>query len=352
MQEVYAQPFAYQDNFPLVSGCYEITVFVRNRVLHQYTVAEGEIEVPRFETDKPLLTDVVLAFDTREIESSSPVQSVGAYQLENIRIQPAAENLFGVGESIHLVAQTLGEVSNYQVVFELNKDGKTDKIVETKARESGLTIDYLQLDKMEGGRYELISRLVSSAGETVSEIKVPVNVSPRSNLDRPGFVYRRGINTNISGILEFAKGEQLWRLSRFDEAKSSFEFVTRTGNKRFVSAHWKLASIYLQDKRADDALTLLKPLEKEFPNRVEVQEGLGWAMYLNKQYEAAITYFVRTLELRFPDASLLNALGDCYQKTRNPQASLKTYRMSLELDADQPDVKARISLLEKTSGFF
>jgi len=345
MQEVRAHAFAYQDDFALVPGDYTVSVIVRNRVLNQYTVAEAELHIPRFDVSsasEPVLTDVILAFDTR----ASTRGGVYTYEIGDLRIHPAAEGLFVIGDTVHLVTQVLGASPLHRVVFELRYLNDRDEIVRVLEREVGLgpvVVDHMKLDGLVGGDYEVVARLVSPSGEVESSRVAPLTVSPRSFAARPGFVYRRGLDTRIPGLLHYLVGEQLWNLGRYQEATAALEAAVATGNERLVPAKWKLANAYLRESRADDAFRLLKPLEEAFSDRYEVMAGLGFALYLQDDFESAADYLARARALAPPDTMLLNALGDSYEKLGRLDEAREAFERSLALDGEQPAVKARLA---------
>ncbi len=338
MRQLGASPFAYQDDFPLVPGDYTVTVIVRNRVLTQYTVAEQKLHVPRFDGDEPSLTDLVVAFDSQNVDGVEDERLMRTYQIGSLRFQPAAGHIFVIGETVHLVTQAVGASPEHEVVFEL-LDG--DEVLTRLARPvtaNGVVVEYMKLADLVGGNYGLRARLVSPSGETVAVADAPITVSPRSTSPRPGFVYRRGINTRIPGLLAFLRGEQLMKLGKLDEAVA-------TGNERLVPARFSLANVYLKEERPDDALALLRPLEESFPEQYEVVAGIGFAVYLKGVYADAARYLERARGIRPPDAMLLNALGDSYEQLGDHDKAREAFERSLELEPEQPSVKARLQSL-------
>jgi GWxTD domain-containing protein len=344
VQQIRASPFAYQDAFPLVPGQYSVSVILRNRVISQYTVAERELEVPVPDPASPRLIDVVLAFDSKDVPGAED-GSIRTFQVGSVRFQPAAENIFVIGDTIHVVAQAFGATPDHKAVIELVSGGEVLRSIESVIEAGGMIFDHLRLDEMVGGNYDLRTRLLSPAGEVLSEKTVPVTVSPRSIATRPSFVYRRGFNTNVPGLIPLVRGEQLWNLGRFDDAKAELEKAVAANNPRLPAANWRLANAYLREQRADEALALLRPLEAEYSSQYEVAAGLGFALYLKGDCAAAVPYLDRARTIRPPDAMLLNASGDCHQKLGNADAAREAFQRSLELDPEQPAVRERLEAL-------
>jgi GWxTD domain-containing protein len=94
VKEIERHPIAYQDSFPLVPGRYTLSVVFRNRALKKYTVAERELTVPDFGGRAPALAGLVLGY-----QSASAVDSS--------RIEPAADSVFAIGNSVIAFAQAV-----------------------------------------------------------------------------------------------------------------------------------------------------------------------------------------------------------------------------------------------------
>jgi len=345
MRELGSRPFAYQDDFPLVPGDFDVTVIVRNRVVSQYTVAEAKIHIPRFTKEAPALTDIILAFDSSLVGGTLDDTLVRTYQVGKLRLQPAADNLFVLGDTVHLVTQAFGATPDHKVVFELWDGGELLKSLESSVTTNGVVVDHLKLENMVGGTFPIVARLISPSGETLSTETAEMTVSPRSVANRPGFVYRRGLNTRIPGLLSFMRGEQLWKLGDVANAKVAFEEALASGNDRLVPPRWMLANVHLKENHPDDALALLEPLEEPFPDQFEVVAGLGLAHYLKGNYETAATYLSRARDIRPPDAALWNALGDSYERLGQRDKAREAFERSIQLDSEQPSVRERLASL-------
>jgi tetratricopeptide (TPR) repeat protein len=262
-----------------------------------------------------------------------------------MRFQPASDNVFVIGDTVHLVTQAFGATPAHRVVFELASGEQALKTIESPVGAHGMVFDQLALADMVGGSYEIRARLLSPEGAELSRRSSPITVSPRSVATRPGFIYRRGFNTQFPGLIQLVRAEQLWNLGRYDEAKADLERSVALSGTNLPEAKWKLANAYLREKRADDALQLLKPLEATFPNQYEVASGLGYALYIKGQCQDAVGHLDRARQLRPPDKLLLNTSGDCHQQLGHADQAREAFQRSLELDAEQPEVKERLQQL-------
>ena len=100
------------------------------------------------------------------------------------------------------------------------------------------------------------------------------------------------------------------------------------------------------ERHADRALQLLLPLEDAHPNEYEVVEGIGFAHYIKQDYAQARDYLERSAGIRAPDTTLLNAVGDCYERLGENAKAKEYYERSLELNPQQEGVKVRIEGLD------
>ena len=344
VQQIRSYPFAYQDDFPLIPGDYTVTVVLRNRVLHQYTVAEKELHVPVPDAARPGLVDVILAYEAKDAVGEIREDEVRTFQVGSLRFQPASENIFVIGDTLHVVAQAFGAKPGHKVDFELRSGAEAVRSISSPVLANGMVADQIRLDNLVGGNYELSARLLSPAGEALSEKKVPVTLSPRSVATRPGFIYRRGFNTQAPGLIPFVRGEQLWSLGRFEEAKVELERAV-AASPQLAPAKWKLANAYLREQKPDEALALLRPLEASFQSQYEVVAGLGFGLYLKGDCAAAVPYLESARKLRPPDTLLLNATGDCHRLLGNAEQAREAFQRSLELDPNQPEIKGHLESL-------
>jgi uncharacterized protein HemY len=106
--------------------------------------------------------------------------------------------------------------------------------------------------------------------------------------------------------------------------------------------------VYLYSRRADDALNLLLPIEKEHSQEPDLVDTLGLAYYMKGEYRQAVDYLERSVALRPPQSPLLNALADSYQSLGEKAKAKDVFQRSLSLNPEQPAVKERLASIEKS----
>jgi GWxTD domain-containing protein len=341
--EIERYPVAYQDAFPLIPGPYTVSVTLRNRALKRYSVIENDVEIPDFAGGPPALTPVVLAYRVeRDAPSGSPSE-VRTFQLGSLRLSPSADSVFVIGDTIHAFTQAVGAPPGARVRIELTLEGQVLDWKDLEAApDSGGALAELGTLGAEGGSYVVRAQLSSASGAPLAERSVPLTLSPRTAVPRPNFVYRRGFNTAVPGLLPLVLGDQWSQLGRSDLARAEYEKSVAAGNPQLPQSRWKLAYQYLADGRAADALSLLAPLEEKFASQYEVVAGLGIAYSQSGDYGKAVGYLERALTLRAADTKLLNALGETHERLGNTERAKEYYQRSLALDPDQPRVRERV----------
>jgi GWxTD domain-containing protein len=344
-EQAKAYPFAYRDSFPVLPGEYQVNVVLRNRASKQYTVAEAAVTAPTPST-APGLTELVLASKVDE-RLDTPEDAHKTYQLGWFEIDPVVEDAFTVGSTIHAVTQVRNPTSESRVRFSLHS-GEAVLYAEEKDVVEGETravAAALSIVGVEPGPLGLLVELLDGSGAVQDSRTREITVSPRTSIPRAGFVYRRSFGTDSPGLLDMTLGEQLMARGRIDEAEERLRRAVEAANPQLTMAKWKLASALLFKREADEALSLLLPLEKEYANQVEVVEGLGFSYYIKEDFSRAAPFLEQAKALRPPDTSLLNALGDCYQRLSDPLKARENFERSLELNPQQDGVKARLKML-------
>jgi len=342
LRRVSRMPFAYEDDFPLaVPGAYRLSVTLRNRMTKQFTVAEADIHAPSFR-DTIGLSDVVVAHRNEWVAGADP-DAYLTFQIGGLRLHPATEGVFAIGDTVHAFTAVTGATPEHRVRFSI-LDGEEPITSEELAVGTGLVSGELSLLGFAGGVYLLRAQLVDPVGHVVGEKSRTLTVSPRSTIARAGMTYRQGFYSEVAGLLALSRGEQLLVMGRVDEAIAAFRESVEAGNPRLPMAKWKLAGALLHAREAEEALQILLPLREDYADEYDVVEGIGLAYYLRGDPEAAIPYLEKAMSIRAPDVPVLNALGFCYRDAGRRADATGLLARSLELDPDQPDLRAWLSL--------
>jgi tetratricopeptide (TPR) repeat protein len=344
MPHVEKNPIAYLADFPLVAGDYRVSVVLRNRVSQQYTVVEKQLTVPSFALGQPTLSEVMLGHEIERVIEDDAPGAMKAFQLGNIRLNPASGNVFSSGETAHLMLQVLGAAPDQklEVSFTAPDVAPRSLVIPMSDHPDGLVVESLDTKDLDGASYTLTVQLVDGSGAVLSERSSPFLVSPRTDFARPGVYRRSSFGSHIPGMLALARGNQLLALGRYDQAVAELEKAIRPDNPNLPMAKWQLAAALLETREPAWAKKLLSSLEADYPQQFEVIAGLGFANYQTGNFEDAIRYLEQAMTLRPPETGLLNTLGDAYDHLGNDERARQSFERSLALDPAQPDIQKRL----------
>lgn len=350
-------PFAYRDNLPVLPGGYEVSVVVRNRATQQYTVASSEIVVSGTSGGAPGLSDLILAYRLERHSDLADSLPFGTFQFGPVVLEPSVGGVFAAGDTLTVAAQTVNAGADHRVRLRIVpdegmvNDGAASSeaavpLAERTVRAGSPALPPLEdfaLTRIGAGRYLVVADLLDGAGAVLGSRTAPLLVSPRAEVERPGFIVRRSFASHAPGLLALALGEQFMAHGRIAEATVALREAAT--NPELPMARWKLASALLFDRKAEEALDLLLPVESEYPVEIEVVEGLGFAYYIRDECGEALPRLEHALRLRAPDPSLLNALGDCHEREGEASRAREMFDRSLELNPNQQGVRARLAEL-------
>ena len=351
-------PFAYRDNLPVIPGEYEVSVVLRNRATQQYTVASSEVRVPATGPGSVGLADLILAYRVERGTEFSNALPFGTFQFGPAVLEPSVGGVFAAADTLSVAAQPVNAGADHQVRLRILPNDlsgdlagaetpvSADPLVErtVSAGSAGSPpIEDFPLAGVGAGRYRVTAELLDGAGEVVAASEAPLLVSPRAAVDRPGFILRRSFASHVPGLLALALGDQFMAYGRVAEATVAYREAT--ANPELPMARWRLASALLFGRKADEALDLLLPIEADYPNEIEVAEGVGFAYYIRKECGEAVPRLEHALTLRTADISLLNALGDCHETLGDGGRARTMFERSLELNPGQQAVRERLAEL-------
>jgi GWxTD domain-containing protein len=350
VRDVQASPFAYQDSVPLLPGQYEFSVIVRNRAAQQFTVLETEIDTTGLaEAGSSRIAGIVAGFDGTDLMEAPSPDAIRTFQVGSVRVQPAADGLFALGNVLYAFAHVMDAGEDQQIRFQLLADDSGSPEGEPLAEltagvpAAGAVLARMPLDLGVGGSYWLRARLEDSGGALLDQRDRRIQVSPRAGVPRAAFVYRRGFNPETPGLLPLVRGDQYLTLSRFEDALREYEAAVASGNPQLPAARWKLAHGYIQTSRVADAAALLEPMVEQFPEVFEVASGIGFVRYFQNRFEESVTHLEHALSLRTPGFGLLNVLGDAYAQVGRLDEARTTFQRSLEMNPEQPFLRERLA---------
>jgi GWxTD domain-containing protein len=351
-------PFAYSGMTPLIPGAYEARVILRNRAcpsrdesdcFKSYTLFTSSLEVPEWISDRPALSELVLAYGAELLEGDPLYRP---YRFGKVEIFPNPRGVYAIGDDLVVAIAALNAPPGSRLRFRISggaSEARTwlEKSVDVPTLGGGPVVQELSLAGFEGGRFELEAGLVDASGAEMARQAAPFVVSPRTAIARPGV--RGSIappRPEVPGIVSMILAEQHLRLEERDEARARLELAI-SENPQLGPARELLAGLLLESGEVDSVFTVLDPLVQNVPNwteRYEVLAILGRAYYQKKDYPKAVELLEKAIALRRAEPVVLNALALSQKELGNDVRATEILERSLSLDPNQPQLK---ELLEK-----
>ena len=338
MEKIRYSPVAYQDSFALIPGAYQVAVTLRNVPGEHFTVSQRNLSVALLDENAATLGGVALGYN---VSGPEP----GSFGVSGKRIWPSGHGLFAPSDTVHAFVQVLGAETEGALRISLQSDSGRLRTYDVALASGGVTQPF-ELTDAPPGPYTVMFELVDQAGAVSMTKSAAFDVIGREHLPRPALVYRNSVSAPAAEPTAVVLSDQFLQQGRLAEAESELRKLFRMEGGPSDVVRVKLASIILFASRGDEALELLTPLEARYPDQVEVVEGIGFAHYLRQDCAEALPRLEHAMALRPPDSSVLNAVGDCYQRVGRIEKAREMFELSLDANPHQPGVKARLAELD------
>ncbi len=350
MREVGGLPFDIQDLLPVVPGEYRLSVLVKNEVSKEFSSLEQTVRVPRPGT-APQLTSPLLGYKVAKLDAAQRGR-LRAFQFGEDMVYCQPNRVFLPKDSLAVAFQVLGldkkAPRNAEVRLTFLRDDQPfrEKVRPVTARASVQNIiEEIPLADFPPSHYFLEVGLFVD-GVEAAKAKEEFDVTHREGIARP-WVHSRVLPGSDNPMFSHILGVELANLGRPDEALVYLE-KARLQNKDNPDTIAALAQIYMTRGEFEKIGPLVGPLlSREKPPAYEILYLAGQAYQKTGQPDLAEAVFNRALTHYGVNASLLNALGDCYQQQGRSYDARGAWQKSLELSPDQPEVRRKIEALPK-----
>ncbi len=328
--------------FPLIPGEYKFTLLLKNEASKEFTSIERDIIIPEIESSI-WMTSMILGYK-REPNTS---QNMVPFRFGKDRVVAQPGSIFHPVDTLYLNFQILG--SDYDRLkagilrYEFFKDQERILTFNKSVKEyrDNLNIkEEILLKEFLPGHYQVEVKLLDGEQELLSQRR-HFEITSTAGIVRP-WIYAKTsapisnpVYDYILGIQHFNKGE----------IKQARKFLEKAHQIRpgFIEYSLKLSHLYLVENEYEKIKQILLPFssEQSEPNydvllllgkASHALGDLAGAVYL---YEKAITHFGR-------NTMLLNSLGDCLLKLGRSEDAQKAWKVSLELNPDQPEIKEKL----------
>ena len=347
MGRIKSKLFSYQDLFPLIPGRYRVNFLWKNRVSREFSSVEADILVPGtgvFSMSAPVVAN-------KADKNSRFKDSAKSFLFNKIQLVPSPRNDFQVGETMYVFFQLNGIPADIrtagQLEYAILKEGQPFKSTTRAIAEIADPANILEefpLTDFPPAQYQV--RLTVRAADKSERLSSQFRfyITNMMRLPRPFVLSQPQPLSNDASVINIlglqylnnddpAKARPLLEAAyRRDptQTKYALDFARLLlAAKDYIGVKGVVAP-FLLDERKWDFLQIAG----------QAGQSLG-------ELAPAIEYYKSYLNHFGANITVLNAIGECYLSAGGPADALVAWEKSLQLNANQPDLKARVQALKE-----
>jgi len=342
-------PFDLQDLFPLLAGDYNLSILVKNEASKEFTSVERSVRIPRGGTAVEL-TQPLLGYRAVRLEPAA--RRMKAFRIGPFQIFCQPGRVFSKHDTL-AVAFQLNNLSpelvrEGEVKIEFLKDGQPFRDVRRAPADYPDRPDALEefaLADFPPAHY-VVKVSIRRAGVEIVSATEEFDLSFAESVPRPWFSSRILPDAGDPFYGEVI-GSQLANLGRFDEARVLLGRAL-AAKPSSVELAVGLARVYLALEDPSSAIKTLDPFID--PSKTPSYESIILAAEALKRtggYDRAISLLDRAVSAYGVNATLMNAIGECYAGSGKIKDALAAFEKSIQLSPEQPEIKKKIDELKK-----
>lgn len=349
MRSLSLKPLNLHDMFPLIPGNYSLSVLVKNEVSKEFTSMERKLTIPDEGGADLRMSALLLGYQSerREMVEKRPKPFlIGPFQvsLQPNRVFLRTETL-AVAFQIFGLNQDLKEKGEIRYVF--LKDEEEVHIVSRKILdypESPNFLERFSLQDFFPAHYRVRVSLLIDGQEVVSQ-RDEFDITHLAGIPRP-WTHSRILPPLSDPFYDLILGSQFFNAGEKEKARPHLELAYQK-KKDDVGYALELARFYNSLAEYTRIESLLLPFIAQTQAGYDAYFILGTAYKNLGQWSKAITTYDQAIARFGLNTSLLNAVGECYFGLQDWAEALKAWEKSLELNADQPQIKQKVEDLKK-----
>lgn len=340
--------FQFHDAFPVIDGAFRLQVLAKNEASKEFTTLEENIRVAE---ESPLfLSPMLFAY---RMEKAPPEEKTRrAFKIKETQLYPVSLNDFSSEDQIIVLTRVSalpeGMDQKGSLRFSIHSD---DAVI--REWDSGFSlsdspndvIEKISLRDIPPAYYVLKAALVGAAGEEVLSEEKPFMISSASTIPRP-WISASVLPPAGDSYYPHILGLQFLNSGRPARAEALLEAVSAANPEQPAYAV-DYARALLAQKKFDRISVVLAPFSTQPFS--EVQELLARSLHGQGNFSEALALYEEQLIRYGTNFVILNLIGDCYYKLGRLAEALQTWERSLSINAEQPEIRARVEKLKKES---
>lgn len=341
--------FSFQDAFPLIPGDFRFDLLMKNTISKEFSSLERKISIPQ-SADKPELSPIIVS---RALEKNAfPEKTPRPFQFGTVRTSPSATNTFAPGDSVYACFKLYGLTEELQqtgffefLIFKEDQQVHSSRKALSDYTDTETFIEAIPLADFGPGHYRLEIFLRDKSQKATGKSVETFVITPVASLpsywsvaealpqaDDPYYAFTLGTQMLKQGGLE--KAILLLEMA-YSRRPTSFKYALALADTYFALGDYlkvqELMSLFLEKAKDEPAVFQL----------------LGKSCFEAGNYGRAIYYLKKYLTQFGSNITILNTLGDCFAKTGQNEDALSAWEKSLELEANQDEIRTKISSLKE-----
>ncbi len=343
--------FVYLDMVPTLPGPQRLSMMLENKATHTFGQIEVELDVPRaFPTSVSLVGPIVMA-GAQQLQDYDPFGNRYAFQYRNVAMIPSVNHTVFAGPPLRVFQQVLLPRGHDGVLAtRVEMRDPSGSIVRSddvqyeagSADENGVIAHVWTVDTAGLSTGEYVLRV--TAGDEVARDQVIKILPPPEEPPRP-FVNAQPAPPATDVWVAMERARQYRVVGDVDSALVWLRDALERdpGNTALRADHVELlksAGLY------EELIQVLTPAVVDDPNNPELMLDLASAHADAGEHYDAIRYYERSrMELKQDSPDVLNALANEYLADEQTDKARQLLQLSLELDADQPEIQQMLGRL-------
>lgn len=349
MKSISRQPFTIHDMFPLVPGSYRMSLLVKNEMSKEFLTLEKKLVIPD-EQAGPWITPLLLAYKSAAVAAGA--DRLRPFQLAGNQLYAQPNRVFLKSDTLQLAFQVLGLKgamrSAGELVFDFLQNDQEFRTTNRPLSDYPTLPEFIESIPLTGfppAHYKVTVSL-RAEGQTLASASDEFDVTPLEAMPRP-WVYTKLLPGPDDPAYLYLTGTQLNNQGRLEEAQASLEkAVARQPESREYAL--SLAQVYLGQKDYQKVDTLLSPFFGQAkPPQYEIFIALARALQDGGQLQRAVEVLDQAITHYGVNATLLNAMGECYLGLSQKEEARVVWEKSLQLSPDQPGLRKRLAELKE-----
>lgn len=349
MKQISSRPLSIRDMFPLIPGKFRLSVLVKNEISKEFTSLERMLLIPG-EEDRIQMTSLLLGY---RMNWNIPANNrLRPFQAGSYQMYFQANRVFLRKDDIVLAYQihglSLDEKEKAVIKYNFYRDGEDFFSLSRKISEYKNIPDFVEkfsLKNFSPAHYRVRVSLIVDSQEKLFESD-EFDVTYRESITRP-WIYSKLLSGTENPVYSFVLGSQLFNTGQMDTAEAMLEaaFYKIPDNAEFAL---NLVRVYMKKKNYDEVPAVLLPfVNLDEPPKFEIFFILGRAYQYQGELAQAIKIFEKAMNHHGLNTNCLNAIGECYFQLGDISEALTAWVKSLEINADQPNIKKSVQALKE-----